>query len=384
MKIAQVTCVFPPYKGGMGNVAFHYSWELAKLGHQITVFTPHYRTRTEQFKDFTIKSLVPWLKYGHGYFLPQLLWELRQFDIVHLHYPFLGSELPVGLLKQLRPNKTKLVVTYHMDLIGSGWLAKYFAWHVRHFTPWIMKLADKVIVTSRDYVATSQIAPLLGTYVDKIVEIPLGADTWILQPAPKDKELLHHHRLTPGTKVILFVAALDRAHYFKGLDNLLQAMTRLQDVPPVRLMVIGRGHLRETYEQRAAELNLGDAVEFVGYVGDWDLVKYYNLCDLFVLPSTDRSEAFGLVYTEAMACAKPVIGSNLAGVRSVIEDGVNGLLVEPNNIEDLAQKMRTILTNDDLAARFGAAGLKKVQEKYNWRSIAGQLDQLYQQVRSSL
>jgi glycosyltransferase involved in cell wall biosynthesis len=81
-------------------------------------------------------------------------------------------------------------------------------------------------------------------------------------------------------------------------------------------------------------------------------------------------EAFGLVLLEAMACGKPIIASNLPGVRTVCEDGVNGLLVKPGDAADLAKKLALILSDDELAARLGEAGLQRVKEKYNWKKVA--------------
>jgi len=378
MKIAQVVSTFPPYKGGMGNVVFHHSWELALLGHEITVFTPHYKNREEKFKDFRIKSVVPWVKYGNGAFLPQLYWAVQGFDIVHLHYPFFGGDLPIYLLKIFKPEKTKLVLTYHMDTLGKSWLGRYFKFHAKHLTPRLLKSADKIIVTSMDYARNSNIGKFVDERPDKFIEVPLGADTRIFKPQEKDKELLEKYGITPEQKTILFVSALDKQHYFKGLDNLLEAVARLN--LSVKLLIIGRGSLTPYYQKKAEELGIGDKVHFVGYVSDFDLSKYYNICDLFVLPSTDRSEAFGLVYTEAMACAKPVVASDLPGVRTVVDDGANGYLVEPQNIKQLADKISSILKNDKKAEKFGQAGLTKVKEKYNWQDSAREIERVYKSI----
>ncbi|MFA5076208.1 MAG: glycosyltransferase family 4 protein [Patescibacteria group bacterium] len=376
MKIAQVVCSFPPYKGGMGNVALHYSLELAKLGHKITVVVPHYKEREMPYMNFQLKSFVPWLSHGQAAYLPQLLWQLRHFDIIHLHCPFFGTAWPLYWLKKLRPKNTKLVLTYHMDVVGQGLLARYFYWHGRYLLPQIIKVADKVIVTSSDYIQSSNIKELANKYPDKFIEIPLGVDLKQFKPAAKDKNLLEKYQITTEQKVILFVAALDSAHYFKGLSFLLEVLSQIKD-QNIKLLVVGRGNLKKDYEQLAVDFNIRDQVNFVGYVNDEDLVKHYNLSDLFVLPSIDKSEAFGLVLVEAMACGKPVIASNLAGVRSVVDDGVNGLLTEPQNVEDLKEKIMKILDNPELADRFGQAGLAKVKERYNWQSIAKRIDEVY-------
>ena len=109
----------------------------------------------------------------------------------------------------------------------------------------------------------------------------------------------------------------------------------------------------------------------------YKLVDYYNSANLLVLPSIDRSEAFGLVLLEAMACAKPVIASNLPGVRTVVEEGKNGLLVRPGQVDDLAKKILIVLSDESLQKQYGNYGYQLVQQKYQWSVIAQQLERIY-------
>lgn len=379
MKIAQVVCAFPPYRGGMGNVAYHYSLELSKMKHEVVVFTPHYKEREVQFQNFKIRSLVPWLSYGKGAWLPQLFYELRGFDIIHLHYPFLGGTLPVWFLKKYYPKTNTLVLTYHMDLVGQGIMGRYFQWHTKKLMPKIIRLADKVIVTSWDYAKNSNIASIIKESPEKFVAIPLGTELDIFKPGKPNPELLQKYNILLGEKIVLFVAALDREHYFKGLNYLLAAMTKIKS--GVKLLVVGRGDLKGVYEAEAARLGIADRVIFAGYVSGPELPKYYNLADVFAMPSIDKSEAFGLVYVEAMACGCPVIAGDLPGVRTVVEDNQTGFLVEPKNVSDLVSKINKILGDDELARSFSQLGLKKVEEQYSWQKIAKQVDQVYRDLK---
>ncbi len=376
MKVAQVVSTFPPYKGGMGNVAFHYSLELSKLGHDVTVYTPRRKRAEMKMHNFTIAGLSPLLSLGNASVLIQLLWRLNQFDVVHLHYPFFGSDVLVALAKRLWARKVKLVITYEMDVVGEGgWRSQYFAWHKKYLMPWVLSSADKIIVTSYDYAQSGDVADFLANNEALFTEIPLGANVKIFHPRPERSELRQQYGIGPDEPIMLFVAALDQAHYFKGLHLLLEAMGSLAQ--PAHLLVVGRGPLQQQYQKLANQYGISDRVHFVGYVSDFDLADYYNLCDVFVLPSTDKSEAFGLVYVEAMACAKPVIGSRLAGVRTVIDDGTTGFLIDPGNVADLRTKIEMILTDQQQAAQLGQAGLEKVQQHYTWRGVVEQIDQLY-------
>lgn len=381
MKIAQVVSTFPPYKGGMGNVAFHYSLELSKRGHVVDVCTPRHRRQQAELHTFRVRGLSAWWQVGNGSLMPQLLWKLRGYDVVHLHYPFFGSDVFVALARRLGLIR-RLVVTYHMDIVGRGLLGWYCRWHNRYLLPWVIASADRVIVTSRDYATAGILAPLVRRRPEAFIDIPLGANVAIFHPQPPDEPLISTLALPPGQPVLLFVAALDAAHYFKGLHLLLPALRRLRH--PATLLVVGRGPLRAQYETQARALGVADHVRFVGYVSDFDLARYYNLADVFVLPSVDTSEAFGLVYVEAMACAKPVIGPRLPGVRTVIDDGVTGLLVDPGNEDDIVQALDSLLADPAYRQRLGAAGLAKVQQRYTWPLVAERVEEVYRVIMPEL
>ena len=128
----------------------------------------------------------------------------------------------------------------------------------------------------------------------------------------------------------------------------------------------------------ADSFDLSKKIIFTGYIPDNELVDYYNLCDIFVLPSIDKSEAFGMVLLEAMACAKPVIATDLAGVRQVVEKKVNGLLVKPKNATHLAEQINFLLNHPDVARQYGQAGRQKVVGSYGWQTIADKLLEIYE------
>jgi glycosyltransferase involved in cell wall biosynthesis len=182
-----------------------------------------------------------------------------------------------------------------------------------------------------------------------------------------------------GIKTILFVGGLDRAHYFKGLEILLQAAAGLADrfgggkVFDWRLLIIGDGELKPRYEKIAVDSGIADRVEFCGAAGYDELPGYYRRADLVVLPSVTRGEAFGLVLLEAMASGIPVIASGLPGVRKVFKDGVQGFLIEPGDARDLAEKIGRILSDDGLREKMGRAGRKLTEEKYDRKKIGDQL-----------
>lgn len=444
MRIAHLVCTFPPYKGGMGNVAFQQAKELVKLGHSVTVFTPQRSIQLapeplledEIMEGIRVRRIKPWLKAGQGAFLPQFFWLLKEFDIIHLHYPFFGGAEVVWfarliysmyrkaknfcVLLRCYPRKStfmdsrkgkalmttqvnvesryqKLVLHYHMDVkeVKAG-IFKYLLPLNKFVLPQILKSADKIIASSKDYVLHSQIKNYIKKHSEKFQEIPFGVDQERFYPIEcHPGSLVSGKRsrdlpIKPNDKIILFVGGLDQAHYFKGVNYLLRALKLITNysegvrshsnqlpITSCQLLIVGDGDLRSNYEKLAQDLGIQNQVIFVGTIPDEDLPKYYNLADIFVLPSIDQSEAFGLVLLEAMACAKPCIASNLPGVRTVIDDKKTGFLVEPRNINDLVEKMIRLLNNEELSQKFGQAGLEKVKRIYSWKKAGKQLEILY-------
>ncbi|RJQ34844.1 glycosyltransferase family 1 protein [Candidatus Parcubacteria bacterium] len=380
MKIAEVCSTFPPYKGGMGNVAYHNAWSLVTLGHEVTVFTNRRKEKNNYTDEypFAVKRLSPWFKYGNSGVLPQLFWQLWNYDVIHLHYPFFGGSEVIYFLEKIKD--LKIVVTYHMDVVGQGAVvSKIFDWHTEHVMPHILDSADKVIVTSWDYARSSAIKERIVAHPDKFTAIPCGVNHLIFKPRFRDKSIVEKYELL-DKNVILFVGGLDKAHYFKGINILIQAIKQLSSRDDFIVLVVGDGDLRPSYESLVDTLGLGNKIRFVGNVSDNVLPKIYSVADMFVLPSIDKSEAFGMVALEAMASAVPVIAADLPGVRSVIDKMKTGLLVKPGDVDNLAKMISFLLKNPRLAKTMGKAGREKVINNYTWEKIGYMLDNVIRSV----
>jgi len=179
--------------------------------------------------------------------------------------------------------------------------------------------------------------------------------------------------------VVGFVGGLDSAHYFKGINHLITAISKINN-NNIKALIVGSGNLKKKYQDQAKKLGVGDRIIFAGYVSGDILPEHYNLTDIFVLPSVDKSEAFGLVLLEAMACGKPLIASNLKGVRSVVIPGHNGFLVEPKNPKDLADKIRFFMENRKLANQFSLNGIETANQKYRWPKVVEKLVSTYKSI----
>lgn len=374
MKIAEVTATFPPYNAGTGNVCYHNSIELAKLGHDVTVYTSQMSGQKSDInvknsKNLSIKYFKPLFSVGNAPFLPQLL-KLKGYDIVHLHYPFFFGAEFVYLNSILR--NSKYVLTYHNDVISRGVLGLFFKIHRYTLMKLILGRAEKIFVTSIDYCKNSFLSELYEKNPEKIVEIPNGVDIQKYN-SKNDGSSVKKRLNIEDKKIILFVGALDKPHFFKGVDVLLESFRTMFDFN-YHLIIVGDGDLKQNYIEKANKLDISSQVTFAGRVSDEDLPLYYAASDVTVLPSTTMGEAFGLVLVEAMATGKPVIASNLPGVRSVIDDGENGFLVIPGSSTDLAFKINKLLVNNNICSIFGTNGRKKVKDRYDWVNVARNLE----------
>lgn len=392
MKIAHIVCTYPPYYGGMGNVVFQMASDLVDLGHEVEVLTPDYYAETEikpetespaetheeklQAQIDYATRLKPALQYGNAAYIPQLGSELDRFDLVHLHYPFFGVANLVRRWKLKNPHKP-LVVSYHMDTRAPGWKGLIFKYYTKFWMPKILGSADKLIVSSFDYLESSDAA---GLFKDKWVELPFGVNTDNFKPNKNGKMALKQLELDPEIPTILFVGGMDDAHYFKGVDILLKALLILKTQnKETQCVLVGDGNLRNDFEAKARIFGLENSVRFCGSVRNEDLPAYYNLADLFVLPSINKGEAFGVVLLEAMASGVPVIATDLPGVRAVAKDG--GMVVPPNDPLSLAKEIDDFFSGSLDYAALKNSVQKIAKEKYEWQVIVKRLEEIYQQLR---
>ncbi|PJA47769.1 hypothetical protein CO172_00160 [Candidatus Uhrbacteria bacterium CG_4_9_14_3_um_filter_36_7] len=374
MKIAQVVSTYPPYRGGMGMVAFEYTKHLRSLGHHVHVYTPRYACKEVDEDSKYIHRLTCFGSLGNAGFIPSLAMRLSGFDIIHLHYPFFGGAEPVILRKCLQKNQ-RLILTYHMDVVGTGWKGRFFDMHRRMLFPWIIERCDRIFVSSQEYAKTSRLQAF--PHLASRIEIhPFGVDTQRFFPG--DEQVIRKKwNIPPNSLVLLFVGGLDRAHYFKGLSILLDVLAQIHDLPWY-MFVVGDGDLQATYEKQARINNLDDRVFFVGNIEEEEKPSYYRSAQIHVFPSIDRSESFGLVALEAGATGIPTIASDLPGVNSFVKHEQTGLLIHPGDAQMLKQALEKLIINPSLAKQLGTHARRSIEQYFTWPSLIDRLEASYE------
>lgn len=374
MRIAHVSATFPPYYGGTGNVCYHNARALAARGHEVHVFTAASHGEQDDPEGVTVRRVSPVIRVGNAAFLPQMT-RLRHIEMIHLHYPFIGGAEYVlgGSVRSHIP----VVLTYHNDLVAPGLRGWIFRLYDRLVTTQALARARRVCVVSLDHAQSSPLlARLLAQDPARFVDLPNGVSVETFHPGVCGDAVRARLGIPGDAFVVAFVAALDSAHYFKRLDLLLEALA-LQPEITTHLLVVGSGNQELHYRKIAGTLGVQSRVHFVGSVRHDRLPPYLAAADVLALGS-DRVESFGLVLLEAMAVGRPVVATDIPGVRSVVRNGEDGLLVEPGSADALADAL-SIFTQMPIERRreMGQAGRRKVECRYSWKRIAAQLEQIY-------
>ncbi len=232
--------------------------------------------------------------------------------------------------------------------------------------------ANLVLAPSSDTI--SKLVSVQGVAREKIRKLPWPlspsflamADDPAKLPAPPD---------FPKGRVVLTVGRWAASERYKGADLLIGAIARLRAAyPDLYLAAVGSGDDLPRLRSVAANLGISDRVYFFENLSRQEIAACYARADLFALPST--AEGFGLVFLEAMAFSKPVIGAAAGGTIDVIEDGVNGLLVPPNDSERLAEAIDRLLRDDDFCAELGRGGAEIVRQKFQFSIFKAELERI--------
>lgn len=363
LRVLQVGKYYPPHHGGMETHLEVLCDELRRFVElEIVVAASNERRTSRGMHDgmeltragtlFNLKSAP---------FCPHMVRSIRQSkaDIVHIHLPNPGA-----ILAYLASgHRGRLVFTYHSDIVRQKVLSRVF----EPFQRRALNLADAIIVSSPNYIAGSAV---LQQHKEKCRVIPFGItpDSFLRVDELEVAKLRHLY----GPRMVLGVG---RLVYYKGFEHLVRAAKYFDG----HVVIVGRGPLYEALQQEAQRCGVSDRVSVLTNVQD--VRPYYHAADVFALSSVVRSEAFGIVQLEAMACGKPVVNTALdSGVTFVSPDGLTGLTVPPGNNEALGRAIGALLDNPVLRQRYGREGRRRVEREFNLDVMTRRTLELYEEV----
>src|SRR5579863_221188 len=313
LNVLQVGKFYPPYRGGIENHLHVLCTELRKSVDLRVVVANDCRRNLESDVDgVAVKRLARLFSLSTAPVCPGMAREIRTSaaHLVHLHLP----NPPAMLAALACGNSRPLVVSWHSDIVRQRLLSPLLA----PFERMLASRSAAIIASSPNYLATS---PLLARYRDRCHVIPYGIPVEIFKC--RDEARIDNFRRRFGPRIVL---AVGRLVYYKGFEHLIRAMAHVRG----HLLIVGEGPLRASLERDAVAGGARDRVTFLGHLSPDDVIACYHAADVFALPSVARSEAFGIVQLEAMACAKPVVNTRLdSGVPYVSLDGVTGITVPP-------------------------------------------------------
>ncbi|MBI5701815.1 glycosyltransferase family 4 protein [Candidatus Saganbacteria bacterium] len=383
MKIVMLVPYFYPHTGGTEKYVRDLSAALIMKGHEVTVISNNLPREKNAPTRETLPEGINVIRLDAidmFHYLPVStqfnLKMIESFDIVHVHVPaFSFLRAVAGKIKQ------PLIVTYHCDVTVSEkfagipvpkFLVPVFEESSNAYARMLLPKADAIINTTETYAETSPVmkniahhtAPI-GIFYDKIdsIQKKLG-----LSPEKKNK------------KQLLF---LGRLAGNKGCDYLVKAMPEvLVKYPHTKLVICGDGEEKAHILDLVTQFGIGEAITFLGTATFEKLITLYYESLVYVFPSINRLEAFGIVQLEAMANFTAVISSDIPGPNAVMDEGQSGLLVPKQDPHALAQAIMSLLADPEKALAMGRRGRELVEKKYDWNVIADKIVDIYKEAQA--
>lgn len=270
----------------------------------------------------------------------------KNADVIIVHDPFPLGDLAV-LLSGFRG---KVIVWWHSDIVKQKRLVKL----INPIITGILRRADAIFTTTEGYIDGSA---YISRFRDKCRIVPYGIDTADYLDSPVTP-VLTEKLSDKRRKKVLFAG---RLVYYKGVGVLIDAFKKTENA---ELFIVGKGNDEEALKKQAE--SLGDRVHFMGTLSDEDMRSAFADCDFFVLPSIEKSEAFGIVQLEAMVYGKPVINTDLAtSVPLVSLDGETGLTVRAGDSNDLAEAMNRLINDDGLRVSLGKNAVNRAVSSFD-------------------
>ncbi len=376
MRVLHIGKYYAPQRGGMERHVQDVSEWLVDNGVEIGVLVHEragaWRSSRSSLNGVAIRRAgcigAPLYAPISPTFPLQLSRALDAFEpqLLHLHMP---NPSCFAVLASPRARRLPWVVHWHADVSAATphWALRQAYRVYRPFEQALLAGSKAIVATSQRYVDASD---SLQRWRSKVRVIALGID----EAARTDVEPPAWP--SGGTLNLL---AVGRLSHYKGFGVLIEAVARL---PDVRLLLVGDGECAALLADRITTLGLHDRVMMVRDLEDDALHAAYRAADLFVLPSLDRSEAFGIVLLEAMRAGLPVVASDIAGsgVGHVVADGKTGVLVPPGNIEALAAAIARLVLDPERRQRFGAAGHARWQAHFTLDRSAQAVLDLYREI----
>ncbi|MDX9893222.1 MAG: glycosyltransferase family 4 protein [Patescibacteria group bacterium] len=369
MKVLIVSLAYLPFIGGAELAVKEITDRLPEIDFDmITVNLDGQQPKNQQVGNVNIhrlgrgkisKYLFPWT----GFKLATKLHQEKKYDAV---WAIMANQagLVALRLKNKFPQIKYLLTLQEGDSLKRIWSRTFL---IRPLYRRIYRRADYIQSIS-SYLSNRAVQ---YGYRGKSSIVPNGVDLekfkTDIDSAQLD-ELRTKLNLTSADKIVVTASRLVHKN---GIDILIKSARNL----PLKILILGQGELQLKLEALAQELGVKNKILFLGHIGQPDLPKYLKIADVFVRPS--RSEGLGSAFLEAMAAGLPVIGTKVGGIPDIITEGQTGLFCEVDNPKDLENKIKLLLTDNDLRLRLIDNGKKLAVNKYDWQLVTSQMRDIF-------
>lgn len=363
LKVLEVNKAYFPHVGGIETLVKQYSEELGQFNVQVRTLVccenqgGTIRERVNGIPVIRAASLGTYFSCPLSVqFIKQFRRMSRKADVIHIHMPFPLADFAM----LLSGYKGKVALSWHSDIVKQKKLLTLY----KPLLKYLLNRADVIFTATEGHIDGSD---FLYEYREKCRILPYGIT--VEDYLNIDKKPILTEKLTDKDSVKVFFTG--RLVYYKGVNVLLKAFSKVNNC---ELFIAGTGELENSLKAYAEKHNLADKVHFLGFLPDDELKQAYADCDIFVLPSVVKSEAFGIVQLEAMVYGKPVINTALpSGVPHVSLDGETGLTVPPSNANALAKAINRLAENKELREELGRKAAKRVIDNFNEKDVIRQL-----------
>jgi phosphatidylinositol alpha-1,6-mannosyltransferase len=369
-RILIYTHEFPPIAGGAATYSYEIARELNKLGQKVIILTVQSENARLFDRELSFQIVRMPLINGRNkqriMGLCGLIYSLLRYRPQKILITDKWAQEVCSFACLLLPFKYFLTVHGSEVLLNTD--LKKGRWRLRKcFFLRLCNNAQKIFAVS-EY--TKELLIKAGISSDNIIVLPNGIDIRRFSRNTDGRKL----KEKLGIKDESIILTLARLHPRKGQDIVIKALPYvLRRVPNTKYVIAGAGEDYERLVMLVKEYNLNGNVIFSGYIPDDQIIKFYDICDVFVMPSRQEGpwvEGFGISFLEASARGKPVIGGDHGGVREVIIDGQTGIVVNPYNPEEIAEAIINILTDKEYAVSLGERGRQRCFTYFNWERIA--------------
>jgi glycosyltransferase involved in cell wall biosynthesis len=368
MNILHIYKDYYPVLGGIENHVRILAEAQAARGHAVTVLVanPEPHTASETLNGVRVIKAARWTTVASTPISPALFWQAARLkaDVAHLHFPHPPGEVANWLLHPA----PHTVISYHSDVVRQASILRFYKPLMKR----VLARAEAIVYGSPPMKNSVYLQP----HQSKLHLIPYGIplDRFLQEPADADVDRVTSQYLSADTALpkLLFVG---RLRYYKGLNVLIDALPAIH----AQLLIVGSGPMQAEWQAQARSRGVAARMVWLGEVPDADLPALYHLSDVFVLPATHSSEAFGLVQVEAMASGVPTICTELGtGTSWVTQHEATGLVVPPSDPRALAEGINRLLADPAWRRTLGAAARQRAQREFSVERLIDRVDALYQ------